>query len=264
MSLGGTPPTVADGPLRVQAIPAITAPAMPRIAPSRLRAAAVAAVIIRRVMPLAPVAVSVRRSGAVSLRIRPTDPASTLSAITMPSAVAPSAKSSRLGLEVSVWTCTSLAFPNCRTALSCVAVSGAGAWISHPCRLGCMWYLLTAYSVSTVFGADVPLGRLPTVAIAGLARQPLLSVQGGPPSLPGSAGALDVPGEQPPSFRAPSLRRRLRGCRWRLRTLVACARFQAARGWPRRPETAGRDGAEGKPDVSAAGTTTRAGRRTAR
>ena len=49
---------------------------------------AVAAVIVRRVMPLAPVAVSVRRSGAVSLRIRPTDMASTLSAITMPSAAA--------------------------------------------------------------------------------------------------------------------------------------------------------------------------------
>src|SRR5271170_6700363 len=48
-----------------------------------------------------------------------------------------------------------------------------------------MWYLLTAYSVTTVFGADVPLGRLLTVAIAGLARQWLLSVQGGPPSAPG-------------------------------------------------------------------------------
>ena len=45
-----------------------------------------------------------------------------------------------------------------------------------------MWYLLTAYSVTTVFGADVPLGRLLTVVIAGLARQSLLSVQGGPPA----------------------------------------------------------------------------------
>src|SRR5215471_8880906 len=51
-----------------------------------------------------------------------------------------------------------------------------------------MWYLLTAYSVITVFGADVPLGRLLTVCIAGLARQSLLSVQGGPPLLPGRAG----------------------------------------------------------------------------
>jgi hypothetical protein len=64
---------VAVKPLRVQTIPAITAPAMPRMAPSRPSAAAVAAVIVRRVAPLAPVAVSVRRSGAVSLRIRPTD-----------------------------------------------------------------------------------------------------------------------------------------------------------------------------------------------
>ena len=51
-----------------------------------------------------------------------------------------------------------------------------------------MWYLLTAYSVVTVFGADVPLGRLLIVAIAGLARQWLLSVQGGPPGLPGYGG----------------------------------------------------------------------------
>src|SRR5215831_4510857 len=51
-----------------------------------------------------------------------------------------------------------------------------------------MWYLLTAYSVVTVFGADVPPGRLLTVWITGLARQSLLSVQGGPPLLPGSAG----------------------------------------------------------------------------
>ena len=57
--------------------------------------------------------------------------------------------------------------------------------MSHPCSWVCMWYLLTAYSVTTVFGAAVPLGRLLTVAIAGLARQRLLSVQGGPPALPG-------------------------------------------------------------------------------
>ena len=97
MSVSGTPPAVAVSPLRVQAIPAITAPAMPRTAPSRPSAAAVAAVIARRVAPLAPVAVSVRRSGAVSLRIRPTDMASTLSAITMPAAMARSVKSLRLG-----------------------------------------------------------------------------------------------------------------------------------------------------------------------
>src|ERR1700722_1046271 len=51
-----------------------------------------------------------------------------------------------------------------------------------------MWYLRTAYSVTTVFGAAVPLGRLLTVAIAGLGRQWLLSVQGGPPAKPGSGG----------------------------------------------------------------------------
>ncbi len=98
MPLGGTPPAVADRPLCDQAIPASTALAVPRMAPSRPSAAAVAAVIVRRFMLLAPVAVSVRRSAAVSLRIRPTDMASTLSAITMPSVVAPSVKSARLGL----------------------------------------------------------------------------------------------------------------------------------------------------------------------
>ena len=60
-----------------------------------------------------------------------------------------------------------------------MAVSGAGAWISHPVRLGCRWYLLIAYSVITVFGAEVPPGRPLTVCIAGLATQSLLSVQGG-------------------------------------------------------------------------------------
>ena len=39
--------------------------------------------------------------------------------------------------------------------------------------------MLIAYSVITVFGAEVPLGRLLTVCITGLATQSLLSVQGG-------------------------------------------------------------------------------------
>src|SRR5215831_9693154 len=60
--------------------------------------------------------------------------------------------------------------------------------MSHPDSRVCTWYLVTAYSVVTVFGADVPPGRLLTVWIAGLARQWLPSVQGGPPLLPGSAG----------------------------------------------------------------------------
>ena len=79
---------------------------MPRTAPSRPSAAAVAAVIIRRVAPVAPAAVSVRRSRAVSLRIRPTEAASTPSAMTMPSAVAPSANSLRLGALDLVSTAT--------------------------------------------------------------------------------------------------------------------------------------------------------------
>jgi hypothetical protein len=47
-----------------------------------------------------------------------------------------------------------------------------------------MWYLLTAYSVISVFGAAVPLGMLAILWIAGLARQSLPGVQGGPPSAP--------------------------------------------------------------------------------
>ena len=39
--------------------------------------------------------------------------------------------------------------------------------------------MLIAYSVITVFGAEVPPGRPLTVCITGLARQSLLSVQGG-------------------------------------------------------------------------------------
>src|ERR1039457_4429252 len=38
----------------------------------------------------------------------------------------------------------------------------------------------------TVFGAEMPLGRPLTVCITGLARQSLLSVQGGLPLLPGT------------------------------------------------------------------------------
>ena len=70
-------------------------------------------------------------------------------------------------------------------------MSGPGAWISQPVRLGCRWYLLIACSVITVFGAEVPPGRPVIVCIGGLATQSLLSVQGGstlsfcvkPPSL---------------------------------------------------------------------------------
>src|SRR5580704_10890843 len=51
-----------------------------------------------------------------------------------------------------------------------------------------MWYVRTADSVITVFGASVPPGRLLTVWIAGLATQSLPGVQDGPPSLPGVAG----------------------------------------------------------------------------
>ena len=63
--------------------------AVPRTAPSRPRPPAVAAVMVRRVVPLAPAAVSVRRSLLVSLRISPTVMASTPRATSSPTAVAP-------------------------------------------------------------------------------------------------------------------------------------------------------------------------------
>src|SRR6266542_130735 len=73
--------------LRCQASRAAYAPAVPRIAPSRASAPAVAPVRERRVVLLAPAAARVRRSFAVSLRISPTVIPSTPSARRMPAAV---------------------------------------------------------------------------------------------------------------------------------------------------------------------------------
>ena len=61
---------------------------MPSTAPIRPSAPAVTAVMVRRVQPSAPVAVRVRRSLAVSLRMRPTLMARMPRARTMPKAVA--------------------------------------------------------------------------------------------------------------------------------------------------------------------------------
>ena len=55
-----------------------------------------------------------------------------------------------------------------------------------------MWYLRTAYSVISVFGASVPLGRLLIVWIAGLARQ-LPGVQDGPSLLLSGSPPLPEP-----------------------------------------------------------------------
>ena len=73
--------------LRCQATNAAYAPAVPNTAPSNPSAPVVAPVIVRRVQLLAPVAVNVRRSRPVSLRMRPTVIASTPSATRMPAAV---------------------------------------------------------------------------------------------------------------------------------------------------------------------------------
>src|SRR5262249_15398519 len=76
-----------------------------------------------------------------------------------------------------------------------------------------MWYLLTAYSVITVFGADVPLGRLLTVCIAGLAWSSFLGGQGGRRLLPGRAGS------------AP----------WHVRWQLVLAQVISMCGWPASP-----------------------------
>src|SRR6266571_6457430 len=77
----------------------------------------------------------------------------------------------------------------CRAAVICAAVSGLGVWISQPSGTSCSPRAWTARAVITVFGAEVPAGRLSTAWIFGLARQ-LLAGQGsvwdGP--APGSGG----------------------------------------------------------------------------
>jgi hypothetical protein len=67
----------------------------------------------------------------------------------------------------------------CRAALICPAVSGCGVSISQPSRFSPRWYFCTACSVITVFGAEVPDGRLAFCAITGFATQSLLAVHAG-------------------------------------------------------------------------------------
>src|SRR5580704_15549964 len=120
---------------------------VPSTAPASASAPAVTAVIVRRVEPLAPVAARVRRSLAVSLRMRPTDMARMASARKIPKAVAQ--------LMISA------------------AVGGCGDWMSQPDVMACSPSSRIACEVITVLGAEVPDGRALTSWITGLARQSL-------------------------------------------------------------------------------------------
>src|SRR6516165_6439749 len=147
---------------------------MPSTAPVKPSAPAVAAVMLRRVVLLAPVAARVRRSLADSLRIRPTLIARMASARTMPNTVAQSMIVADVGTLDLVST-DMCAAPAATCALwICALVSGLAVWISQPATPSgpvCRCSVWTACSVITVLGADVPDGSALTSWIGGLAMQ---------------------------------------------------------------------------------------------
>jgi hypothetical protein len=56
----------------------------------------------------------------------------------------------------------------CLAALICTGVSAAGAWTSQPTGTTVSCSALTACSVITVFGREVPAGSLPASWMTGL------------------------------------------------------------------------------------------------
>src|SRR5581483_3857845 len=58
-----------------------------------------------------------------------------------------------------------------RALVICAAVGGFGIWTNQPAVCDCKWNSRTACSVITVFGADVPEGRLLISWNIGFARQ---------------------------------------------------------------------------------------------
>ena len=106
---------------------------VPRSAPRNPSDPAVAAVIVRLVLLLAPVAARVRRSLAVSLRISPTLIARIASASTIPASVAESMTSMPDGALFLV----SMDMPDTfearsRASLICVAVGGCTVVMNQP------------------------------------------------------------------------------------------------------------------------------------
>src|SRR5580700_9930947 len=154
---------------------------VPSTAPASASAPAVTPVIVRRVQLLAPVAARVRRSLAVSLRIRPTDMARMPSASTTPNTVAQLMMSAEVGMLFLVSMDIPAAAAVARALVICVGVGGFGVWTNQatvfPGPAPVRWRVRTACSVNTVFGADVPDGSALISWITGLARQ-LLFGQG--------------------------------------------------------------------------------------
>src|SRR5690348_17852542 len=147
---------------------------MPSTAPVKPSAPAVAAVMLRRVRPLAPVAARVRRSPAVSLRIRPTLMARIASARKMPNTVAQFTIVAEVGTLDRVSTLMFVAAAATWALWICALVSGFGVWISQPATVPgpvCRCSVRMACSVITVLGADVPDGSALTSSIGGLATQ---------------------------------------------------------------------------------------------
>src|SRR5450755_2102067 len=130
--------------------------------------------MVRRFRLLAPVAARVRRSLAVSLRMRPTDMARMPSARKIPKKVAQLMIVADVGMLFFVSMVMPAAEAVARASLICAAVGGCCVWISQPEVVVCRPNSWMACSVTTVLGADVPDGRALISWITGLARQLLL------------------------------------------------------------------------------------------
>src|SRR5260370_42515734 len=125
-------------------------------------------------MGAAPVAVSVRRSRAASLRTRPTLMARMPSARMIPKIVAASMICASDGMLLRVSTLIPDApAASCRALVTCAAVRPFGTVMSQPAVVIelCRRRVVIACSVITVFGAEVPEGSWLTSWIGGLARQ---------------------------------------------------------------------------------------------
>ena len=118
------------------------------------------AVRLRRVRELAPVAVSVRNSLAVSLRMRPTLMARMPRASAMPKTVAQFTISADVGASFFDSMLRSVEAASELALVSCAEVIGLFVRIIQPPRL--FWSARcsrrSALSVITVLGADVPVG----------------------------------------------------------------------------------------------------------
>ncbi len=131
------------------------------------------AVRLRRLRELAPVAVSVRRSLAVSLRIRPTLMARMPSASAMANTVAQLTISDEAGASFLDSMLRSLAAASALAFVIWAEVMGVSAWSIQPPRLFSLsrWRRRNALSVITVLGAEVPFGSWPSPWTTGWARQ---------------------------------------------------------------------------------------------